>query len=99
MNTYVILRRNAWPSGEELEAAAARSTEAGTEMAADISWIRSYVLAEGNGSLGSVCVYQATSEDKVREHAACAGMPADEVILVGDVIVIKPDPIGPDPEQ
>jgi len=99
MNTYIILRRNAWPSGEELEAAAARSTEAATEMAGDVSWIRTYVLAEEGGSLGTVCVYQATSEDKVREHAACAGIPADEILSVADLLIIKPDPVAADSDQ
>jgi len=92
MNNYVILRRNVWASKEELEAAAARSNEAAIDLAADVSWIRSYILAEEGGALGSVCVYQATSEDKVREHAACAGLPADEVILVADLVVVTPDP-------
>ena len=92
MNTYIILRRNGWASGPELEAAAARSTEIAGEMAADIRWLRSYVLGEADGSLGSVCVYQATSEAKVREHASCAGLPADEVIQVNDLMIINPDP-------
>jgi hypothetical protein len=30
-------------------------------MADDIRWIRSYVLEEGGGSVGTVCIYQATS--------------------------------------
>jgi hypothetical protein len=94
VNTYIILRRNAWPSERELETATARSNEAATEMAADVSWIRSYILAEESGALGAVCVYRATSEDKVREHAACAGLPADEVISVGDLVVVNPDPKG-----
>ena len=61
-------------------------------MAADVSWIRSYLIPEVDGSLGAICVYQATSEDKVREHAACAGLPVDDVILVGDLIIVNPDP-------
>jgi hypothetical protein len=39
-----------------------------------------------------VCVYQATSEDKVREHAKRADLPADEVIPVADTVLIRPDP-------
>ena len=92
MKTYIILRRKGWASKVELEAAAARSSEVGEEMAADVRWIRSYVLAENNGSLGTVCVYQATSEDKVREHADCSGLPVDDVIQVADLIVVAPDP-------
>ena len=61
MNLYAILRRNGWKTGEELQAAAARSTRVGNEeMPNDIRWIRSYVLDEGNGAVGTVCIYQAT---------------------------------------
>lgn len=92
MNTYVIFRRNGFASPEDLEAAAARSTEVGKDMAADVSWIRTYVLAEESGKLGTICVYQATSEDKLREHADCAKLPVDEVIAVGDTVIVNPDP-------
>jgi thiamine biosynthesis protein ThiC len=95
MNTYVILRRSGWKSGSELEEAAGRSTKVGDEeMSDDIRWIRSYVLEEDGGSVGTVCVYQATSPDKVREHASRAGLPADEVIKVVDTVLVRPDP-GP----
>jgi Protein of unknown function (DUF4242) len=93
MNTYVILRRNEWRSPEELQEAAARSTQVGDEeMSDDIRWIRSYVVAEDGGTLGTVCIYQATSEEKVREHAQRAGLPADEVIQVADTVIVRPDP-------
>jgi len=93
MNTYVILRRSGWRSAEELEEAAARSRKVGDEaMSADIRWIRSYVLGENDGNLGTVCVYQATSIEKVREHAERAGLPADEVIEVADTVLVRPDP-------
>jgi hypothetical protein len=93
MNTYVILRRSGWRSPEELQAAAERSREVGDgEMSDDISWIRSYVLEEAEGRVGTVCVYQATSEEKVREHASRAGLPADEVIPVLDTVLVRPDP-------
>jgi hypothetical protein len=64
MNTYVILRRSGWRSGEELQEAAARSSAVGDEqMADDIRWIRSYVLEADGGSVGTVCIYQATSPE------------------------------------
>jgi hypothetical protein len=66
----VILRRAGWSSGPELEAAAARSTQVGDEdMPDDIRWIRSYVLDEGDGKLGTVCIYEATSPEAIRKHA------------------------------
>jgi hypothetical protein len=95
MDTYVILRRSGWSSPEDLQEAAARSSQVGDEeMSDDIRWIRSYVLEEDGGSVGTVCVYQATSPDKVREHASRAGLPADEVIKVVDTVLVRPDP-GP----
>ena len=93
MKTYVILRRNGWRSPEELQEAAARSTQVGDdEMSSDIRWIRSYVIAEDAGGLGTVCIYQASSPEKVREHAQRAGLPADEIFEVADTVVVRPDP-------
>ncbi len=93
MDLYVILRRNGWRSGEELEQAAARSTAEG-DRRGDVRWIRSYVLEESDGGLGTVCVYEAESEDALRGHAADAGLPADEVIRVADTVVVRPDPVA-----
>ena len=93
MDTYVILRRGGWGSGDELGEAAARSTAVGDEeMSDDIRWIRSYVLDEGDGRVGTVCIYQATSAEAIREHAERAGLPADEVISVADTVLVRPDP-------
>jgi thiamine biosynthesis protein ThiC len=93
LDTYVILRRNGWSSPQELEEAAARSREVGDgEMPEDIRWIRSYVLEEGGGSVGTVCIYQASSPEAVREHARRADLPADEVIRVVDTVLMRPDP-------
>jgi hypothetical protein len=93
MKTYVILRRSGWPSPEELGVAAERSARVGNEeMADDVRWIRSYVLAEDGGSVGTVCIYQATSAEAVLEHARRAGLPADEVIEVADTVLVRPDP-------
>jgi hypothetical protein len=93
MDTYVILRRSGWRSGGELEEAAGRSRQVGDEeMSDDIRWIRSYVLEEDGGSVGTVCIYQATSPEAIREHAERAGLPVDEVIKVADTVLVRPDP-------
>jgi hypothetical protein len=93
LKTYVILRRNGWRTGDDLQEAAKRSSQVGDdEMSDDIRWIRSYVLAETDGSLGTVCIYQGSSPEKVREHAERAGLPADEVIEVADTVLVRPDP-------
>ncbi|MCU1348199.1 MAG: hypothetical protein JWO56_1229 [Acidobacteria bacterium] len=93
MDTYVILRRGGWASGAELEEAAARSSQVGDEeMSDDIRWIRSYVLAETDGRVGTVCIYQASSEEAIRDHASRADLPADEIIKVADTVSVRPDP-------
>ena len=95
MGLYVILRRSGWKSGEELEAAAARSKQVADEqMPDDIKWIRSYVLEEGAGSVGTVCIYEASSPEAIRRHASSADLPVDEIIAVADTVVIRPDPVA-----
>jgi Nickel responsive protein SCO4226-like len=91
VETYVILRRNGWPSAEELEAAAARSIAEGDRMPDDVAWIRSYVLEERDGSLGTVCVYQASSPEAIRRHASAASLPVDEIVKVADTVIVRPD--------
>lgn len=92
MKTYVILRRGGWADVAELEAAAARSTEEGDRMSDDIRWIRSYVLEETDGRVGTVCIYQASSPEAIRRHADGADLPVDEIIAVADTVVVRPDP-------
>ena len=93
METYAIRRRNGWKSGEELEAAAEVSRRVGDEdMSDDIRWIRSYVVSEDDGGLGTVCIYQSTSPEAIREHASRVGMPADEITPVLDTVIVRPDP-------
>ena len=92
MQLYTIRRRNAWKDGDELKAAAARSTAEGEKMPDDIRWIRSYVLAEDDGSLGTVCIYEASSPEKIREHADRADLPVTEIIPIADTVVVRADP-------
>jgi len=93
MNMYAILRRSGWRSPADLEEAAARSSKVGDEeMPDDIRWIRSYVLEEGGGSVGTVCIYQATSPEAIRDHAGRADLPVDEIIPIADTVIVRPDP-------
>jgi hypothetical protein len=93
MQTYVILRRSAWESEEDLDAAAAMSTQVADEdMDNRVKWIRSYVLAEEDGTLGTVCIYLAEDEDSIMEHAQRAELPADEIIPVANTVIIRDDP-------
>jgi sporulation protein YlmC with PRC-barrel domain len=93
MNLYAILRRDGWPSGEDLQAAAARSTRVGNEeMPDEVRWIRSYVLDEGDGKVGTVCIYEASSPEAIQEHARRADLPVDEIIAVADTVIVRADP-------
>jgi hypothetical protein len=93
MNLYVILRRNGWQSGQELQEAAERSSHVGDdEMPDEVRWIRSYVLEENAGSLGTVCIYQAVSPEALRKHATLADLPVDEIIPIADTVLVRPDP-------
>ena len=93
MDTYVILRRNGWRTPQDLQQAAGRSKQVGDEeMPDDIRWIRSYVLEEDDGSVGTVCIYQASSPEAIRDHASRADLPADEIIRVADTVLVREEP-------
>jgi Protein of unknown function (DUF4242) len=95
MKLYEIRRPGGWNTPAELQAAAARSAQVGDEqMSDDIRWIRSYVVHETDGTLGTLCIYQATSPEKIREHASRAGIPADEILEIADTVVVRPDPVA-----
>ncbi len=92
MSTCATLRRSGLRSPEDVQAAAAPSTKAGEEMSDDVRWIRSYVVEEGGGSVGTVCIYQASSPEKIREHGSVADLPVDEIIPIADTVIVRPDP-------
>jgi Nickel responsive protein SCO4226-like len=93
LKTYVILRRSGWRSRSELEEATERAIAVGERMVDDVRWIRSYVLAETDGSVGAVCVYEAASPEAIRLHARRAAFPVDEIIGVAETLVVHPDPV------
>ena len=93
MQLYVIMRRNGWRTAEDLEAAAARSTEEGDKPGSGVRWIRSYVVSETSGELGTFCIYEAESPEAIRAHADATPMPADEIIPVAETVIVRPDPV------
>ena len=93
MKTYVILRRGGWRTADDLRDAAERSTAEGERMAEHVRWIRSYVLGEPDGSVGTVCIYEATSPEVIRAHADAAELPVDEIVAVADTVLVRPDPV------
>lgn len=93
MDLYVIVRRNGWATVQDLEEAAARSSEAGDKPGSGVRWIRSYVTAEESGEVGTFCIYEAESPEAIRKHAAEADLPVDEIVRVADTVVVRPDPV------
>jgi hypothetical protein len=95
MKLYTILRRGGWDSAEALQVAGAKSAQvADTEMPDDVRWIRSYVLAERDGRVGTVCIYEASSPEAIRDHAVRAGLPVDEIVEIADTVLVRPDPVA-----
>jgi hypothetical protein len=92
MDLYVIVRRNGFTTAEDLEEAAARSTHEGDKDGSGVRWIRSYVLAEESGALGTFCIYEAESPEAIRAHGQAADLPVDEIVRVADTVLVRPDP-------
>jgi sporulation protein YlmC with PRC-barrel domain len=42
--------------------------------------------------VGTVCIYQASSPEAIRDHAGAADLPVDEIIKVADTVIIREDP-------
>jgi uncharacterized protein DUF4242 len=93
MDLYAILRRHGWATPGDLQEAAERSTVEGDKSGSGVRWIRSYVLAEESGEVGTVCIYEAESPDAIRAHADAADLPVDEIVPVADTVIVRPDPV------
>jgi hypothetical protein len=90
MQTYLVVRRSAWLSEDEQRDADARSVLEATRLSENIASIRSYALEERDRTVGSVCIYRASSPEAVRRHAAAADLPVDEIVKVVDTVVVRP---------
>ncbi len=96
MEMYMIRRRSAWANQDGLEKAAALSGKVGTEEMADkLRWIRSYVIKEPDGRLGTCCFYEAVDGEAIVEHARRVGMPGDDYLPIAATVVVRPDPETP----
>ena len=80
MQTFIIRRRSVWATESEWQRSAERSRRVCREQMTDkLRWMRSYLVREDDGSLGSVCLCRAANANAVREHALRSGIPADEI--------------------
>lgn len=93
METYLILSRGAWRAPHEVQQAAARSRGGAERGVDDVRWLRGYVLAETDGTLGTACVFQASGPEALRTHAYRAGLPVDEIVAVAETLTI-PDSVA-----
>jgi hypothetical protein len=94
MDLYAIRRRSNWTGPSDLETTAAKSSAEGEKMSDEVRWIRSYVVEETDGKLGTVCIYQGVSPEAIRRHAENTGMSADEIVRVADTVVVRDDPVA-----
>ncbi len=92
MKLYAILRRHGFRDARTLDTSGTRSLDVGRSMQDDVRWIRSYVLEESDGSYGTICIYEARSEDSIRAHAEAARLPVSDIIPISDTVVVREDP-------
>jgi hypothetical protein len=94
MQLYAIQRRHAWATADDLKASAERSATEGDKPDSGVRWIRSYVIQEESGELGTFCIYEGDSPEAIRAHAAASDMRVDEIVPVVDTVVVRPDPVA-----
>lgn len=92
MELYIIRRHGIWSSEVEIEATNRKSLRVGEEMQDRLRWIRSYAVTEDDGRIGSVCIYEASDPDAIREHGERIGAPSDDVHVVRGTAVKRSDP-------
>ena len=66
---------------EQLRGAAAKSNEVLAQLGPNIQWVESYVAGDK-----TFCVYLASGEDIIRQHAEISGFPATKVTEVRKMI-------------
>jgi len=93
MQLYVIRRPSAWATIPDLQIAGEVSAQVGDQMPDKVRWIRSYVVHEPDGRIGTFCIYEAVDGDAIREHADKVGMPGEEFYPVAQTVIIRPDPV------
>jgi Nickel responsive protein SCO4226-like len=95
MEIYAITRRHGWRSASALNHAVVRSHEICEEEMADrVRWIRSYVLEECDGSMGTICLFAAVSPEAIRKHARIARLPLEQIIRISDAMIVPPTVSG-----
>jgi Protein of unknown function (DUF4242) len=68
-------------STDELRNISQKSNSVIAELGPDVKWLQSYVTDDK-----IYCVYAASDEDIIQEHARCGGFPANRISKVTAVI-------------
>lgn len=68
-------------NAEQLHQLSAKSNAVLAQVGEGVQWVQSYVTGDR-----LFCVYNADSEDKIREHARVGGFPCDDIIQVSGII-------------
>ena len=68
-------------TASELQAISQKSCGVLQELGPDVQWVQSYVTGDK-----IYCVYNASSEERVKEHARRGGFPANSIARVAAVI-------------
>jgi hypothetical protein len=89
---YLVRRRAFCSTSAEVDRQMAGLPRiAAKAMAHELTWLRTYSVAEADGTFGTVCLYQARHGEALHEHARRAALPADEVTAVIGRVVFRDD--------
>ena len=92
MDLYLVPRTRAYLSEEELAAAVDCIPAVNESLREYVRWIRSYVVAEDDGTFSAFCIYEASGPEALRRHAETLMLPTDAIKPVVSTIVKAPDP-------
>lgn len=91
MDMYAIFRRNLC-TPDELDEVGGRSEAELARRPDEVRKIRSYIFNEDDGTVGTICVYEAINADVIRDHGRNADVKVSEIRKVTTVDVRRPDP-------
>lgn len=91
MDLYAIFRRNLG-SPDDLPEIDRRSQAELDRRPDELRKIRSFVFEEDDGTVGTICVYEAADPAAIRDHGATAGVKVDDIRKVTAIDVHRPDP-------
>ncbi|MBY5161308.1 nickel-binding protein [Salsipaludibacter albus] len=91
MDLFAIHRRRLCDPTELAEVD--RRSQAELDRRSDeVRKIRSYVLDDEDGTVGTICLYEATGTDAIHAHARAADLPVTTIDRISTIDVHRPDP-------